>query len=76
MVPQINYLAVVLAMVASMVVGFVYYHPAVMGRRWMALAGHPDGSVQGSSPMVYPVVALASFITAAKRCNDCAVALP
>jgi hypothetical protein len=64
MVPQINYLAVVLAMVASMVVGFVYYHPAVMGRRWMALAGHPDGSVRGSSPMVYPVVALASFITA------------
>lgn len=26
-VPEINYLAVALAVVASMVVGFVYYHP-------------------------------------------------
>jgi len=64
MVPQINYLAVVLAVVASMVVGFVYYHPAVMGRRWMALVGHAADSMQGGSRLVYPIVAVASFITA------------
>jgi len=64
MVPQINCLAVVFAVVASMVVGLVYYHPAVMGRRWMALVGHTSDSMQGGSPLVYPVVAVASFITA------------
>lgn len=64
MVPQISYLAVVLAVVASMAVGFVFYHPAVLGRRWMALAGHTDSSLQAGSPLVYPVVAAASFVTA------------
>ncbi|WP_102144610.1 DUF1761 domain-containing protein [Mycobacterium hubeiense] len=64
MVPDINYLAVLLALIASMVVGFVYYHPAVLGRRWMELVGHTDETVEGGSPFVYPVVAVCSFLTA------------
>jgi Protein of unknown function (DUF1761) len=64
MVPAINYLAVLAALVASMVVGFVFYHPAVFGRRWMKLVGHTDDSVQGGSPWVYPVVIVATFLTA------------
>jgi hypothetical protein len=63
-VPAINYLAVLAAVVASMVIGFVYYHPAVLGRVWMRLVGHSDESVQGGSPLVYPVVIVASFLTA------------
>ena len=35
-VSQINWLAVLLAFVASMVIGFVWYMPAVLGNRWMA----------------------------------------
>ena len=31
MTPEINHLAVVLAVVAAMVVGFVFYMPAVFG---------------------------------------------
>jgi hypothetical protein len=64
MVPAINYLAVLAALVASMVIGFVFYHPAVMGRTWMRLVGHTDESVRGGSPLVYPVVIVASFLTA------------
>jgi Protein of unknown function (DUF1761) len=63
-VPAINYLAVLVAVAASMVIGFVFYHPAVLGRRWMRLVGHSEESVQGGSPLVYPVVVVASFLTA------------
>ena len=62
--PSINYLAVLAALVASMVIGFVYYHPAVLGRVWMRLVGHSDESAQGGSPLVYPVVIVSSFLTA------------
>lgn len=64
MVPEINYVAVLLAVVSSMVVGMLYYTPAVMGRQWMAAAGHTDESVRGGPPWLYPVVILASFVTA------------
>jgi hypothetical protein len=64
-VPSINYLAVLAAVVASMVIGFVYYHPAVLGRTWMKLVGHSkDTEASVQSPLVYPVVILASFLTA------------
>ena len=64
MVPAINYLAVLVAVVASMVIGFVFYHPAVLGRVWMRLVGHSDESMGSRSPLVYPVVIVASFVTA------------
>jgi hypothetical protein len=64
-VPAINYFAVLAAVVASMVIGFVYYHPAVLGRTWMRLVGHsPESEASVGSPLVYPVVIVASFLTA------------
>lgn len=64
-VPEINYLAVVGAVVASMVVGFVYYHRKVMGSRWMRAVGHDEESVAGGAGgWVYGVVVAASFVTA------------
>ncbi len=63
--PEINHLAVVLAVVAAMVVGFLFYLPAAFGRRWMDLVGHSDESVQeGGSPLLYPLVIVAGFVTA------------
>ena len=65
MTPEINHLAVVLAVVAAMVVGFVFYMPAVFGKRWMDMVGHSDESVQeGGPPLLYPLVIVASLITA------------
>ena len=64
-VPEINYIAVVGAVVASMIVGFVYYHPKVMGSRWMRAIGHTDESIrEGAGSWVYGVVLVASFVTA------------
>src|SRR5699024_5285761 len=60
-----NYLAVLLAVVASMVVGFVYYHPKALGGRWMRAVGHDEESVAGGAgSWVYAVVLAASFVTA------------
>ncbi len=64
-VPEINYLAVVGAVVAAMVVGFVYYHPKVLGGRWMRAIGHDEESISGGAgSWVYGVVVVASFVTA------------
>lgn len=63
-VPEINYLAVVGAVVASMLVGFIFYHPKVMGTRWMKAVGHTDESVNAGAQWVYGVVLVASFVTA------------
>jgi len=65
MTPEINHLAVILAVVASMVVGFLFYMPAVFGRRWMEMVGHTDDSVQGGGPpLLYPLVIVANLVTA------------
>ena len=64
--PDINHVAVILAVVAAMVVGFLFYMPAVFGRRWMELVGQTEESVEGGSgpPLLYPIVIAAGFITA------------
>jgi hypothetical protein len=64
MVPDINYLAVLVAVIVSMVIGLVFYHRAVFGRAWMNLVGHTDETVGGGSPLTYPIVVVASFVTA------------
>ncbi|MGH3457770.1 DUF1761 domain-containing protein [Aeromicrobium sp.] len=64
MTPEINHVAVVLAVVAAMIVGFVFYLPAVFGRRWMEMVGHSDESVEGGPAFIYPVVIVAGFVTA------------
>ena len=38
----VNYAAVVVAMIAVMVFGFVFFLPQVFGARWMALIGRPN----------------------------------
>ena len=42
----INYLAVLLAAVASMAVGFAWYSPAVLGKPWMKLKGYTEASLK------------------------------
>ena len=46
MVPEINWLAVALAAVSSMVVGFIWYAKPVFGRRWMRLSGIREEDTQ------------------------------
>ncbi len=64
MVPEINYWAVLLATLSSMIVGSIWYAPKVFGTRWAKLAkvdmDRPGASAVG--PIV--VTVLVSFVTA------------
>ena len=47
-ISQINWLAVLLAFVASMAIGFVWYMPAVLGKRWMAAIGKTEEDLKNT----------------------------
>ncbi|MEJ1922414.1 DUF1761 domain-containing protein [Microbacterium sp. KHB019] len=64
MIPEINYWAVLLAMLSSMVVGSLWYTPKLFGTRWARLANvDMTGSARSA---VWPIVTtvIVSFITA------------
>lgn len=48
-ISQINWLAVLLAFIASMAIGFVWYMPAVLGKRWMAAIGKTEEDLKNIS---------------------------
>lgn len=64
MVPDINYIAVVLATLSSMVVGSIWYTPKVFGNYWMSAAKvTPSGNARDAiAPIALTVVV--SFVTA------------
>ncbi|MCI0344523.1 MAG: DUF1761 domain-containing protein [Chloroflexi bacterium] len=59
---DINWIAVIVAAVASMVIGFVYYHPAVLGKRWQELIGRQMDP--GSVGLAYAYTAVGALIAA------------
>jgi ABC-type multidrug transport system permease subunit len=63
---EINYLALVLAVVASMAAGFIYYSPYVLGKPWMKLMGwNKDIKMSGAEMgRLYGTSALLAVITA------------
>ena len=64
MTPDINYWAVILATLSSMVVGSIWYTPRVFGNYWMKAANvTPSGNTKDA---VWPIVItlLVSFVTA------------
>ena len=64
-VPTINYIAVILATLSSMVVGFVWYTPRVFGNYWMRLTGVvPQGGTMSNATRPIIVTVIVSFITA------------
>ena len=73
MVPEINWLAVVLATVSSMVVGFVWYAKPVFGKLWIRLA-EVDESKMGNGVGAIIVTVIVSFITAAVLAGSAAIA--
>lgn len=64
MAPEINYWAVLLAMLSTMVVGSIWYTPKVFGTRWMRLA--KVERVGGAGTALWPIVTtvIVSFLTA------------
>lgn len=64
MVPSINYWAVILATVSSMVVGSIWYATPVFGRYWMKAVGHDDESMKKGAAFPLVITVIVSFITA------------
>jgi len=62
--PSINYIAVLLATLSSMVIGSIWYTPKVFGNYWMKAAGvTPSGNSRDAiRPIIVTVIV--SFITA------------
>lgn len=63
-VSQINWLAVLLAFAATMVIGFVWYMPAVLGTRWMAAIGKTEDDLKnmgGGAGIWLPMMAAAAL---------------
>lgn len=67
MMIHVNYLAVLLAGVASMVVGYLWYSPMLFAKPWMKLMGHTKETMKaGQKEMgrMYMLSFVASLITA------------
>ncbi len=64
MVPDINYGAVVLATLSSMIVGSIWYTPKVFGNYWMRVTGvRPSGDARNAVRPIL-VTLVVSFVTA------------
>ncbi|MBL7820007.1 MAG: DUF1761 domain-containing protein [Saprospiraceae bacterium] len=71
MEPQLNMMAIGLASLVPMIMGFIYYHPKVMGNAWMKSNGFTQESLgNGPKPVWYLVALVLSFLFAVKFALD------
>lgn len=61
---EVNYLAVVVAMVSSMVVGSIWYAKGVFGKKWAKLVGLSDAQMAKGGGKAIAVTVLVSLVTA------------
>jgi hypothetical protein len=64
---EVNWLAILLAGVSTMVVGFLWYSPKLFGKKWMAYMGYtPESMKEGQRQMakLYLLSFVASLVTA------------
>jgi len=60
----VNWVAVIAAAAANIVIGFVWYLPQVFGTRWAAVSGRPLPQVGQVPPMTYVAAAVTALIAA------------
>lgn len=62
---DVNYWAALVSVVAAMVIGAIYYSPAVAGRAWMAAIGKtPEEIKANNKPSLYAVTAVLALLQA------------
>ena len=64
---EVDYMAVIVAAVASMAVGFLWYSPLVLGKPWMKLKGYTPASLkkaQQEMGKLYGISFVAALVTA------------
>lgn len=58
-----NWLAIIIAALIPMIVGFIYYHPKVFGKAWMNSLGITEADLKiGNMGLIYGVSLVMSFI--------------
>lgn len=61
--PPTNWLAILLAALVPMIVGFIYYHKNVFGKAWMSSLGITEEDTRkGNMPIMFGVSLLMSFL--------------
>lgn len=65
-VSQINWFAALLAFLASMAIGFIWYMPPVLGNRWMAAIGKTEEDLKntGGGAGIWLPMMMAAALTA------------
>ena len=64
MEPQINFIALLIASIIPLVMGFIYYHPSIMGNTWMAANGFNKTTMVPPKPVMYLLAFVCSFLLA------------
>lgn len=65
LVPQVNYLAVIVAAIVIFLLGGLWYSPALFAKRWIALQGRTEEQMRADAARSnMPVMYLLAFITA------------
>jgi hypothetical protein len=61
---EVNYLAVLLAGVANMVVGYLWYSPSLFGNQWMKLMGQKMAGSKDDMGKMYGITFLGTLVMA------------
>lgn len=62
---EVNFVAVLVAAIVNMAVGFVWYSPALFAKPWMKLVGKTEAELKkGGTPQLYLLTFLAALIEA------------
>jgi hypothetical protein len=64
MIPEVNYWAVILATLSTLVVGSIWYTPRAFGNRWMRLAKVDPQAARAAGIWPIVVTVIVSFLTA------------
>ncbi|MCQ6563233.1 DUF1761 domain-containing protein [Paenibacillus mendelii] len=59
---QVDYLAVILATVATMILGFLWYTPVLFGNTWMKQLGMKPEEMSGGGPLTYILTAVTAIV--------------
>ena len=74
MIPEINYWAALIATMAAIVIGSIWYTPKVFGTRWSKLANVDMDRPASSATMAIITTVIVSFITAWVLAGSVAIA--
>jgi hypothetical protein len=61
---QVNYLAVLIVTIVTMVLGFLWYSPILFGNAWVKEMGKKMEDMSGGSPITYVLTALTALLGA------------